>query len=853
MSTYEEFKNAPSSEKLTLAQVNASKLLRGMSLESGSIYKIDLSEVIESVEDSGVALTEVASLGAITPGDYYHDRTNSILYLETSDSADPNGKFIVAEVKFFFSNAGVNAPNDFSTGFEVHWLPYLRPLSQFANTLDNQNQIGFAIEGTGSISFFNDQSFWKSRYDKYFFENKICKIYSWNSSLPFSEAKLIYRGRIQEKSWSSTQITFRLKDFINELRAEIPLAPLSDLGGVTIPATLENVRQRRIYGYAFSLRPTNVDQLIDDKFTLTGTFAVTTSSATVTGSGTSFLSELSPDDTITFGDDDESFTIESIASDTSLTLTEVYSLSSQSGVSAQAEPSHDKRFLNRKHLIAGHALATITSTVTAAFSFLMIEVADASAFEAGAAITVGSQNSFIDHISNNRLFLSLSLSTLPSIGSTVTQDPVLNVKINNTLLIKTRDYTFDASGPSFITLDDLAEFNVARVKSLVGTSIAFTTSSRDVTGTGTVFTSQLKPGDWIRPSGESDFFEILEVTDDTNIVLRTASTYTTTAAGQYKTPDIYTEGTDILTVDALGITEDRTTSGTFIYKGPMVVEDIIKSVGIDTADIDTTSFSTTSDIEQARVGIVIPKQFNSTKSRSARDIINDINQSIFGSLLQNDDLKLEYKILSPKKTDFTSFGVGDILGFSIKSKSDQVVKTVRVDYQYREYDPNIRTSGFMQVTAINDYAQYLVKTEKEFTLESVLIDETDAQILANRYSFLKSVATSILSLKMKLQPVGMEIGDQIELEHEKLYERLGSSTSRKVGAIQFLGKSGRDTSLQLDDLANAFTRAAVIAPDAHPDFTSSTDSEKSIAGYITDSVGGTINNDPETAEINLIW
>lgn len=164
--TYSDYQAQISSQKIVLATVNAAKRLMGWELHSGSIYKITSFNfpVIVSIKDSATALTEVSDLASVVAGTFFHDRDNSILYLETSDSANPNSKFMVMVFKNFYSNVPVHAPNDLSTGFEVEWLPIIKASSAFGVELDNQEQLGLAIEGSGSLTFFNDRDYWDGNF-----------------------------------------------------------------------------------------------------------------------------------------------------------------------------------------------------------------------------------------------------------------------------------------------------------------------------------------------------------------------------------------------------------------------------------------------------------------------------------------------------------------------------------------------------------------------------------------------------------------------------------------------------------------------------------------------------------------
>ncbi|TXH09504.1 MAG: hypothetical protein E6R04_08015, partial [Spirochaetes bacterium] len=286
LSTYTQYQALEASEKIVLVVLEAAKQLVGWEVYSGSVYVCDFSDspVVISIEENGTALTAVASIAAINAaGKYFHDTAAGLIYLRASDSANPNGHMEACTFKLFFSNVPVKAPSDLASGTTVQWVPYIKGTSEFGVEIDTYNQFGLAIEGSGNIKLINDQSYWSSVYDKFTFENQLVYIYSWNRDLPVTQAKLIYRGRIQRKSWTPDEISFELKDALNELRSEIVLPLLSELSGARIPAKLDQVPQRLIYGRCFGVKGTNYDQILTG-YPLTGTISTTNGSATLTGS-----------------------------------------------------------------------------------------------------------------------------------------------------------------------------------------------------------------------------------------------------------------------------------------------------------------------------------------------------------------------------------------------------------------------------------------------------------------------------------------------------------------------------------------------------------------------------------------
>ena len=852
MATYEQFQQQSSSNKTGLAKVNAAKRLLGWTLDSGAIYSIpfDASPVIVKITDAGSLLTSVASKGAITSATYFLDRSTKTLFLETSGGDPPNDSFIACTFTLFFATEPVNAPFDLSAGFEVSWLPLLNPVSRFGVKLNSADQTGQALEGSGSISFKNEQGYFKSRYDKLFFENKLCQIFSWSKDLDITEAKLIYKGRIVTKSYSEENVSFGLRDIVHQLRVSPPLAKIGDLPGVRVPDGLREAFQRRIYGYKFGFRTTNIDQSLD-AFPLVGTLAISTGSTTLTGTGTAFLTDLSPGDDIIIDGIEDAVTVESIQSDTSLTLSADFDENTLTVSTFSVNPELSKRYINRIHFVSGDTLAEPSTTVSTTEGLTIFNVVSAAGFREGDPIIVNGEERTILRLSGLTVRVSVAFSSTPT-GSVV-RPSFANIRINNTLLFRDRDYTVPASNDR-IVLTTTAERNVARLKTLFPGTISMTSASRAVTGTGTNFLTLL-PGDWIRVKGASTntFHEILQVISETSLDLRVGSDTTASGSADLKNPNVYTEDEDVLTCDVIGKTDDGTKSGNFAITASDIVRDILRSVVVADFDINETSFAEANELVESRLGLAIPNTFNSKSIPKSRDLINLVNQSVFGALVQNEDHKFEYKVLAPGRVlEDLKIDETQTLSFSVQSKSDRIIKTAFINYDKKEYDPLTAGESFSSVSSTSDVASFLAETENTVTKETLLIDLRDAKVIAQRLRFIREVSSSVVKLKTKLQTARLQVTDIIQFTNPKLYERFGSQDNIKVAAIQSLKKSATDVEIELDDLGNSFSRAFTITENTAPDFGAASQDQMLVNGYITDN-SGLIDNDPETEGLYLIF
>lgn len=859
--TYSEFQALDASEKIGLAIVEAAKQLVGWTLYSGSIYSIAFEyPSIVQIADTGVALTEAASVGGVTAGKWYHDRANRMLYVRTSDSVNPSGKFLTARFRLFFSNVAVTAPHDLANGFEVEWVPLMDPASEFSIDIDNVNQLGTTIEGSGRLSLYNDKTFWSPIYDNLTFENQNVLVYSWNRELPISQAKILFRGKIQSKSYSTDTVTFGLKDLSVAMRAPLQTEIMSSVSNARIPESFYNLPQRKIYGHVRGLRPINIDQTLEG-WEQPGTLNFTYGSDTVTNTVTS-LGEISSGDKIyaQIIDTDTGelkFTREYEVEEAgafSQVLSEPWEDYTGSTTTWYVKPSYPRVLrndgMNRIFFVAGHPIARPSTTITEVYSANFMRVADSSIFFVGGQIEINGEARTLDRCENNIIRLTVGLTSLPGIGDDVHLSAIQKVYLNDVLLTPFDDYTYDPDAAT-ITLDDFAEYNNTADSVLSG-SCSFTSASFVVTGTGTAFTKQLKPGDWVLAPGGANYREVWYIVDDTEFVMTGTPGVTASGTTNYKSVDYYDEGKSVISCDVIGITEDGTSSGRPIYSAPEIVLKILTDAGLDDS-LNLASFAEASELLPHRIGIAFPEKYSDTSSVTIRDAINIINKSVMGLLHSDQDMLLRYSAISPARpSTLISLSEFDIQSLSISSDSGKIASSVVVEYQAKEHEPLSGAPAFYTAEKSSDTSNYLSRTEKEFRVRTALSEESSAQIMANRFALVLERATSIIKCRTKLKAIRSELLEPVLVNHEKVYERIGTAIAGKVAFVTAISKSVSSVNLELDDLSNTFSRCASITDSDAADVSDASSVEVLLNGYITDSYGLTEGNQ-NTHGTNLIW
>lgn len=826
--TYALFKERPSSEKVTLVTVDASQKSILFTVSTGSIYYKEVSHFVVGVSESNTPLTE-ASSSSLSSGEWFFDKTAKRLYIRTIDDSAPSLNNIIINYRFFFSDSGHSLPYDFDSGEVVYFEPYLKASSDFSQEIDDDNT-GTSLETKGRLTLENSDGFFDELFDKFIFENKQVQIYSWSPEISITNAKRLFLGTIVNKSFSSSRVTFGLQDFVYQLRQNVILEFFDTTDGDLFDSDL-NRPKRRLYGQFESLKTVGTDHTLDG-FDLTGTISASANTKIITGSGTSFLSELSPEDEIIFilNGEEFKFKVDVVDSDIQVTVgSEIET--SFSGESAVVSPEIPYRGKNRTWHIAGHKLRAPSTTITAVTSNNRFTVDDITDFFADDLIDVNGFDVEIKRIIGNEIILKQNLGTTPSVSDPVTKNPVSAAYFGNTQLFINRDWTVsNTSTDAIITFNSLAEFNATPERPLPATSVTFTNGSRTITGSGTTFKNDIRPRDWIRPDSitDTDWYEVLSVDSDTSLTIRTSFAGSTDTTDALRKNVTYMDDEAIVTVDTLGLERD----GVWIKTGPIAVKDLLENdAGI--TNINETGFSNADEIASQTISISIPEE-PGQESPEIKKAINKINMSIFGSLHNDSSFDVTYSsVIGEKPSDLTEIQDQDILSWSVKSRTEIFSKVI-VKYS-PFFDKSTGELSFKQVEYSPEFVRDLVgiNRTKEITLN--IFNDSDAQTMSERIAFQNSLTRNMLTIKAKLQFAENALNDAILVNLDRIYKRFGGSDRRKIGFINSIKKGTTDTEIVVNDFGNIFNRIGTITPNDADDFTSASNSDIVKNGYIVDN------------------
>ncbi len=841
-----EFIEAQASEKVTLAQVEANAPLREWAISSGDIYtKVVLYYIINMFQDD-TELTEAAS-AAVTEGEWFFESSTNTVTIHVNGGGDPGLVNTIARYQFNYSDAPITASIDLTnSGSHVHYEGRIKSAPGYKHKIATEQKLT-SIIGSGVLKLENTDGGLDSIFDSLFFENREVRVYSWNRNLTFSEARIIFRGRITNKTYTEAAIEYRVKDNLFDLNQPVPQDAYTDDDNVN-----EDVKgryKRWIYGKVDGLKLQSIDQ-IGSGFAIAGTVAGDGTSTTLTGVGTAFLSETSPDDKLAIGT--QEFTIESIESDTSLTLDTqpAFSFSLQTAILIPDIPTTNK---NRDFFVAGHESATLSTTVVEIKQFNRITVADTTGFIIGDFVefTTGERIEIknIDN-TNNILVLRQNVIIKPAISSAVIRQPIQELFAEGTA-INDDDFTITNSTETTITLDSDTEFNLTRTVTFAFEA-TFTNGSRNVTTTDLVdLRDIISPRDFIRPQDIlfTTFYEVLQVNEQSLDLRVVFADPNHTGDTEGRRPEYIGDDT-IVSGNVLGKTKDGLAAGTWIQTAADVVLDLLTEINVPS--IDTSSFAIAAQDNKELVSLTLPLTVSGSQP-TVRSVVNILNKSVNGSVTLSNDLQLKYKILladlDPNLQVITD---NDVVRWSIKSTSNESIRNSLIRYRHQDIVRSTLDSGTNVVSYTSEFVKNFIGTNSSNELDIYLYNVRSARVASHRDVYYRSLSRAEIKIEADLRLEDIEIGDQVQLEFDRLYVRLGDSTSRKKIAV-VVGKTvdGQRVTLDLSDLGNIYNRTAIITSNSAVDFSAATEDDKLKLGYITDN-RGIIDDDEVTLNINLI-
>lgn len=835
--TYEDLINKPSSHKVVLAWIEPLQRAVTWTLDSGAIYKRSTVGAFQTFFIVDVILDTTSLVQAVDtnldPGEWFFDAENGEVFIRMLDDSNPRESFISLKLRLFFSDGPFVATHDLTdTGIEVEYEGLIQNDPQFKKEIDPATQLGIALESDGTLTLENSHGAFDPIFDKLFWVNKKVIIYSWFPETPISEKRKLFEGVTDDKSFSPSAISFKVKDQILNLRSPVKLSTFSLADG-KISDDIVGTPKRRLYGKVKGALTTSLDQVLDG-YTLTGVLTGIAGNTNISGVGTNFLEELAPKDevVIQLAKNTVTLSVDKVNSDTSFDV--AFGISQTFIIQpALNTPEIPSRTFNRTHHLAGHKLRSPSTTITEVIQQNRLRVGSTDDLFAADTIKVAGVSRVIKRISNDVIILTQSLPA-PTLGQTVTKTPVDKVTFNKLEMVIDRDFTVDNGAEAKILFNSLAEFNQAQIINVVSTSVTFTNGSRSVSGIGTSFLTDFRPRDWIRSDDitHQTFYEVLQVNANNSLDIRVAYAGANNTGKATKKNVVLIGDDSKVIVDCVG---KENASGEWVKTASDVIKDLMLN-DAELVDLDLDSFAQAKEDAPFIMSLKIPLD-KTSRAPIIRDVVNIVNKSVFGSLISKSDFQIAYNVInSEKPADLLELQDDDIVDDPVYRGKTKVYKTINGNYNHFDADIFSLEQGSSPEEFTNEFVEKLIGTKDSLAVDIYLFNQNDAETIVQRYALFYSLNQSLIQVRAKMNLTLKNLGEKLFVNLDRLFFRFGASASRrKIGVITKIVKSGTNTDVTFTDLANIFDRVATIADDASLDFTNALDAEKIRNGYIVDN------------------
>jgi hypothetical protein len=812
----------PSSEKVILITCDSVERLKLFTL-NGADYERQVSYFVVGVKTGSTPLSQGTL--PLSINEYFFEPLTKTLSVNVG--ANPKTVNLSVTYRHFFSNTPVILPYDLSSGASVEWLPLVNSIGAIGQQLDEEN-VGIVLESSSTVSLINRDGYFDEIFDTLIWENQSVMFYSWFPNILVTEKITLFDGSIESKTFSETSISFRVKDFVYRLKTSLSLGVFTESDGIILPSILEKPK-RRIYGRVDNCQVISLDATLDG-YPLSGTLSGTVGFRAVTGAGTLFLSEVSVGDELIYVSNGVSgkVGVESIQSNTALTLGSDISVSMDTVV-AKNIPAVPYREKNRTWSIAGHKLREPSVAITAIVSQNGFTVSSTDDFFSGDFVTVNGILSTISRVSGLTIFTTTNIVPPPVVSNLIIKQPVTNAYFGPKELLLSRDFTISNSTESKIILSNLAEFNIAQQVTTLN-QLLFTNSSRTITTTDVVdLRATIKPRDWIRSSSLSEptWYEVLEVKAQ-EIIIRVAFTgATATKFGYYKSVELINENS-LITVNCTGMEYEN--------KWIKTASDAVRHLMLNDAGFNVVNEATFTQAKADSdyiLSMVLPETIGG-ESPKIRDVSSKINESVFGSLYGDNSQNISYSVLNAiRPTSADVLRDDDILSFSVTT-NQKIINEARINY--RPYvdiftgGPANRSTTYNS-SFVDSYIGIVNLLEK-----TAFLYETDkAQILAQRHILFKSLSSSVIKIKAKMNLAQKLVNEKIYISFDRLFKRYAGRDSKKIGSISGISNNGTSCELTVTDLGNIYNRVAAYAPSTASPFLSASDDDKILWGFYLDT------------------
>lgn len=254
-----------------LAILQPRRRIQDWSLFSGFVYSVnyDLGDIVSVVED-GITLTEGSS-ASLSAGFWYYDESTEILYIRTTQSADPDTVNIVVTYSMYMATIDSYFNSDpLDTNSEVVYFDPLIVDSPLIRSSTSDSLFGALPVYNSSIILANAEHFFERHIYRSSFNQAVIKIYHYLDELVTDNVSLVFDGLMSNLEYETDKIKITIVDRVDEFTKEYRNLDTSFFNTTDFPnvdPTYIGKPIRYVYGYVKGFKPVNVDYVAENPTT----------------------------------------------------------------------------------------------------------------------------------------------------------------------------------------------------------------------------------------------------------------------------------------------------------------------------------------------------------------------------------------------------------------------------------------------------------------------------------------------------------------------------------------------------------------------------------------------------------
>lgn len=412
---------------------------------------------------------------------------------------------------------------------------------------------------------------------------------------------------------------------------------------------------------------------------------------------------------------------------------------------------------------------------------------------------------------------------------------------------KSIEFYWAESSGSAVVLESLESQTLA-IPSMGDTGFGLTTIQTGV-GTTQTIPNGIKSRDWVKVEGAAERYQVLAVTKTSILIRQPFAEASRVSSLEYTLMEFIGDATPVY-CELFGKTKDGTKAGELIATVPDVVADVLRGVNLGD-HLNVASFADAAIRSSEMPCVAIPATPRGSP-KTAKNLINALNKTVFGSLFINKNLELGYDVLdaSVNPDELVWIGDDDVISWKLSSENFDVAYDFTGNYRGIDYDPQLGERNNSSSTLKSAFvAKYLGNTNSS-ERDLALYSHREAQNSLEREAFYKSFASPSIKIKGPLGLSQYRLGQKVVLDFARLY-RMATGVRFRVGTITEMVNTGEAVNLTVEDVGGIYARGARVSPDDAEPRHAASETDRLSHSYVTDE-STLVDGDPRTHLHNLI-